>query len=320
MDYSHIPVLTKEVLDMICCREDGGIYVDATVGGGGHAYALLEKAGSGAHLFAFDQDKAALRAAGAKLQDKAKQVTFIHANFVYMTRELAARQIDAVDGILFDLGVSSHQLDTKGRGFSYHYDAPLDMRMDQSLPFTAADLVANYSEEELALIISKYGEERWAKRIAEFIVQERSKTVIQTTHDLVQIIKAAIPAGARRDGPHPARRTFQALRIAVNRELEYLEQALLNAAELLKPQGRIVVISFHSLEDRIVKDTFRNLARGCQCPRDLPVCVCGKEPLLKVLTPRPVLPRSTEVAQNPRARSAKLRAAERVLGKERDEY
>ncbi|NMB24331.1 MAG: 16S rRNA (cytosine(1402)-N(4))-methyltransferase RsmH [Firmicutes bacterium] len=319
MEYGHISVLSQEVVDAICWRQ-GGRYVDATVGGGGHAWALLEAAGPGTELIAFDQDETAISAASHRLRDKADQVTFIHSNFVHLHRELTRRQLAPIDGILFDLGVSSYQLDEGERGFSYRFDAPLDMRMDQSLPHTAADLVASLPEEELADIIARYGEERWAKRIAEFVVETRKKQSIATTGELVDVIKAAIPAGARRSGPHPARRTFQALRIAVNKELEYLEQALQDAVELLNPLGRIAVISFHSLEDRIVKETFASLASGCECPPDLPICVCGKRPDVRIITRRPIVPQPAEVAQNPRARSAKLRVAERVLGEERDEY
>ena len=319
LEYKHIPVLSQEVVHTLCWRQ-GGRYVDATVGGGGHARALLEAAGPKAELIAFDQDAVAITAASHELQDKAAQVTFVHSNFVHLRRILIERRLVPIDGILFDLGVSSYQLDEGERGFSYHHDAPLDMRMDQTLPLTAADLISTLSQEQLTDIIFQYGEERWAKRIAQFIVKERTSRGISTTGELVDIIKAAVPAGARKDGPHPARRTFQALRIAVNKELEYLEKALVDAVELLGPLGRIAVISFHSLEDRIVKRTFAGLASGCQCPPDLPVCVCGKRPELKILTRRPIVPQHAETAQNPRARSAKLRVAQKVLGDERDEY
>lgn len=319
LDYQHVPVLAQEVIRLLCWRQ-GGTYVDATVGGGGHARLLLDAAGETAKLIGIDQDPAALEAAGKALQDKAEQVTLVHSNFVNLHGILTEKGIAAVDGILFDLGVSSPQLDMAERGFSYQHDAPLDMRMDPASPITAAHLVATFSEQELAKVIFDYGEERWAKRIASFIVKRRQESPIRTTGDLVDIIKAAVPAGARRQGPHPARRTFQALRIAVNRELEFLEKVLVDAVKLLKPGGRLAVISFHSLEDRIVKETFNRLASGCECPPDLPVCVCGKQAEIEILTKKPIVPTAVEVAQNPRARSAKLRVAKKVLPDERDEY
>jgi len=319
LEFEHVPVLAKEAITMLSWRQ-GGLYVDATVGGGGHARLLLEAVGPEAKLVAIDQDATAIAAARDGLQDEAHRVTFIHSNFVHLREVLTERNLVPIDGIIFDLGVSSYQLDEIERGFSYRHDAPLDMRMDQTLTTTARDLVSTLSEEELADIIFSYGEERWAKRIASFIVAEREVNPISTTGELVAIIKAAIPAGARRGGPHPARRTFQALRIAVNRELEYLEWALDDAVELLRPRGRIAVISFHSLEDRIVKQTFTRFAAGCQCPSDLPVCVCGIRPKVKLLTRRPIVPKPAEIAQNPRARSAKLRVAQKVLRDEGDEY
>ncbi|HHV93908.1 MAG TPA: 16S rRNA (cytosine(1402)-N(4))-methyltransferase RsmH [Firmicutes bacterium] len=319
MDYHHVPVLAQEVIDNLVWRQDG-IYVDATVGGGGHARLLLERAGPEARLIAIDQDPNALAAAKQTLGDKAAQVVFIHSNFLHIERIVTELQCEPVDGILFDLGVSSPQLDAAERGFSYRHDAPLDMRMDPSSPVTAADLLATLTEEELAKILLEYGEERWARRIARFIVEERRRSPIMTTGHLVDVIKAAIPKGARSAGPHPARRTFQALRIAVNRELEVLERALVDAIKLLRPRGRIAVISFHSLEDRIVKQTFARLAAGCTCPPELPVCICGKQAELRILTRKPIVPTEREIADNPRARSAKLRVAEKVLLGKGDEY
>ena len=319
LEFHHVPVLAREVIEQLLWRRDG-IYVDATVGGGGHARLLLERAGREARLIAFDQDPNALEAARKALEDRAAQVVFIHSNFVHLQRVLTERKLVPVDGILFDLGVSSPQLDVGERGFSYRHDAPLDMRMDPTSGVTAADLIASLSEQELARILSEYGEERWAKRIAEFIVEERRHSPITTTGHLVDVIKAAVPAGARKEGPHPARRTFQALRIAANRELEVLEKALTDAVKVLRPGGRIAVISFHSLEDRIVKKTFGRLAVGCDCPPDLPVCICGKQAELKILTRRPIVPTEREIAANPRARSAKLRVAEKVLLGKGDEY
>lgn len=319
LDYQHVPVLAQEVIELLCWRQ-GGIYVDATVGGGGHARLVLNAIGTEGRLVAFDQDPIALEAARETLKDKAEQITFIHSNFVHLHSVLTQRQLVPIDGILFDLGVSSPQLDVAERGFSYRYDAPLDMRMDPQSPVTAAHLVATLSERELAKVIFEYGEERWAKRIARFIVEEREKSPITNTGHLVNVIKAAIPAGARRKGPHPARRTFQALRIAVNRELEFLEKALVDAIKVLRPKGRIAVISFHSLEDRIIKEAFSRLAAGCQCPPDLPVCVCEKQAEVEIITRKPVIPSGAEIAQNPRARSAKLRVAQKVLPDEGDEY
>ncbi|NMB12962.1 MAG: 16S rRNA (cytosine(1402)-N(4))-methyltransferase RsmH [Firmicutes bacterium] len=319
MNYQHVPVLAQEVIELLCWRQ-GGIYVDATVGGGGHARLVLDAVGTEARLVAFDQDPVALDAAREMLQDKADQIIFIGSNFVHLYSILTERQLLPIDGILFDLGVSSPQLDVAQRGFSYRYDAPLDMRMDPQSAVTAAHLLATLSEEELAKIIAEYGEERWAKRIAKFIVLERKQSPITNTGHLVDVIKAAIPAGARRRGPHPARRTFQALRIAVNRELEFLKQALVDAVKVLRPNGRIAVISFHSLEDRIVKETFSRLAAGCQCPPDLPVCVCNRQAELEIITRKPIIPSAAETTQNPRARSAKLRVAQKVLPDEGDEY
>ncbi|NLA59298.1 MAG: 16S rRNA (cytosine(1402)-N(4))-methyltransferase RsmH [Firmicutes bacterium] len=319
MEYHHVPVLANEVIERLLWRRDG-VYVDATVGGGGHARLLLEHAGPEARLVAIDQDPRALKAARKALSDRAAQVVFIHSNFVHLQRVLLERELVPVDGILFDLGVSSPQLDVAERGFSYRHDAPLDMRMDPTAEVTAADLIATLSEDELTKILLEYGEERWAKRIAKFIVEERRHRPITTTGHLVEIVKAAIPAGARRVGPHPARRTFQALRIAVNRELEVLEKALVDAVNVLRPGGRVAVISFHSLEDRIVKNIFGQLATGCNCPPDLPVCICGKQAELKILTRRPIVPTEREIAANPRARSAKLRVAEKVLLGKGDEY
>ena len=314
-----MPVLANEVIERLLWRRDG-VYVDATVGGGGHARLLLEHAGPEARLVAIDQDPRALKAARKALSDRAAQVVFIHSNFVHLQRVLLERELVPVDGILFDLGVSSPQLDVAERGFSYRHDAPLDMRMDPTAEVTAADLIATLSEDELTKILLEYGEERWAKRIAKFIVEERRHRPITTTGHLVEIVKAAIPAGARRVGPHPARRTFQALRIAVNRELEVLEKALVDAVNVLRPGGRVAVISFHSLEDRIVKNIFGQLATGCNCPPDLPVCISGKQAELKILTRRPIVPTEREIAANPRARSAKLRVAEKVLLGKGDEY
>ncbi len=309
----HIPVLLAETIRYLNPRP-GGVYIDCTVGAGGHARALLERIGPDGMLVGLDRDSAALEAARETLAPFGKQARLVRSNFTGLRQALDALGIQAVDGVLFDLGVSSMQMDSEERGFSYWKDAPLDMRMDRTQTTTAYHLVNGLNEDELARVIGEYGEERWARRIAQFIVRERERRRIETTGQLVEIIKAAIPAAARREGPHPARRTFQALRIAVNDELGALERALGDAVEILRPGGRLCVISFHSLEDRIVKQTFRSLAKGCVCPPELPVCRCGRQPVVRVLTPKPVLPGAAEVATNPRARSARLRAVERLAG------
>ncbi len=311
MGFGHLPVMPAEVLHYLA-PQPGGIFIDGTVGGGGHANLLLEASAPDGLVIGFDRDPAALDAAAARLAPFGERVRLIRSNFAGMGGHLADLGIRAIDGLLLDLGVSSHQLDTGERGFSFRADAPLDRRMDPDLPSTAADLVNELPEDELARIIGEYGEERWAKRIASFIVRARCEAPITTTLQLVDMIKGAIPRAKWEERLHPATRTFQALRIAVNDELGSLEKGLTAGLGLLKKGGRAVVISFHSLEDRIVKESFRSLARGCTCPKDFPRCVCGRTPQLKVLTGRPVMAGETEVAANPRARSAKLRAAEKL--------
>lgn len=309
MQFSHTSVLVNETIELLNIKAKG-IYVDCTLGGGGHSAAILAKIDAEGLLIGLDQDLAAVEAAQEKLDNIAKgNFKAVHANFSQLNCVMGDLGITEIDGILFDLGVSSYQLDTAARGFSYMQDAPLDMRMNQRATVSARDLINNLPAEELASIISAYGEERWAKRIAEFIVERRTHGAVETTGQLVKIIKAAIPAGARREGSHPAKRTFQALRIAVNKELDILEQALQQAVGILKKEGRIAVITFHSLEDRIVKDTFKGLARGCICPPNFPVCVCGKERVLEIITKKPIMPTAVELQANPRARSAKLRVA-----------
>ncbi|WP_202623809.1 16S rRNA (cytosine(1402)-N(4))-methyltransferase RsmH [Sporotomaculum syntrophicum] len=310
MPFSHRPIMVNEVLHGLNPGE-AGVYVDCTVGGGGHAYALLDSSPK-VHLVGLDQDTDALAAADVKLSAFAGRYTLVRSNFKELPRVLAELGLTAVDGFLFDLGVSSYQLDNPERGFSYMHDAPLDMRMDATGPVTARHLVNELPERELASIISRYGEERWAARIAAFIVKARGKNEILTTGELVEIIKEAIPARARREGPHPAKRTFQALRIAVNNELDILHCAFRTAVELLRPGGRLCVITFHSLEDRIAKDTFKELAQPCTCPPQFPVCVCGRKSLIKLVTRRPVTPSGTELEENPRSRSAKLRVVEKI--------
>lgn len=309
--YYHIPVLLQETLEYMHPKP-GEVMIDCTAGGGGHSKELLSRLLPGGKLIALDQDEAAVKTLREVLGPLGSENFFIfRTNFANLRQVVDGLFLGGVDGILFDLGVSSHQLDEAARGFSYQHDAPLDMRMDPAGKTTAADLVNNTSLEELTRIIGEYGEERWAKRIASFIIAAREKKAVTTTGELVEIIKKAIPKGARKEGPHPAKRTFQAIRIAVNRELEILKEALEQGVELLNPGGRLVVITFHSLEDRIAKQVMQQASRGCICPKDFPVCTCGRKPLVKVLTRKPVIPTSKEIAENPRSRSAKLRAVEK---------
>jgi len=302
----HLPVLMQPVLDALHIQEDG-IYVDGTAGGGGHSFAIASKLING-HLYALDQDPDAIREATARLQGL--PATVIHTNFVHMQEALASQGITGVDGILLDIGVSSHQLDDASRGFSFHEDAALDMRMSQSGP-TAADLCNTYSEAQLADIFFRYGEEKFSRRIAAAIVRERERTPIQTTLQLADIIREAVPAAARRD-KHPARRVFQALRIEVNDELGCLSKALDAAFDLLNVGGRLAVITFHSLEDRMVKQRFAEWKQGCICPKDSPVCVCGHTPAASFPTRKPVKADETELQNNPRSRSAVLRCVEKL--------
>jgi 16S rRNA (cytosine1402-N4)-methyltransferase len=309
-EFHHLSVLPDEVIHFLA-PEAGKTYLDGTLGGGGHAALILEKAPA-AFLIGMDRDQAALAAAAKRLSCYDQQVTLIHGDFAGVSSELGQRGIVGLNGFILDLGVSSHQLDTRERGFSFQQDAPLDMRMDSSSGETAADLLNELPEQELEKIISDYGEERWARRIAAFIVKERAVEPITTTFRLVDVIKGAVPKAKWDERIHPATRTFQALRIAVNSELESLERGMRAALDLLKPGGRGVIISFHSLEDRIVKHIFREYAEGCTCPRQFPLCVCGKLPRVKLLTGKPVTATTIETNENPRARSAKLRAVEKV--------
>ncbi len=306
----HRPVLLKETLAGLAVQPKG-VYVDCTVGFGGHSEALL-RAESSVQLIGLDQDPQALRYAAERLACFGSRVRLVPANFRELRAVLDRQGFGQVQGILMDIGVSSVQLDDAARGFSYQTDAPLDMRMDPGRKLDAAELVNSLSEQELGDIIARFGEERWAKRIAKFIVDQRKNRRITTTGELVDVIKQAVPKGARRQGPHPAKRTFQALRIAVNDELGALKDGLDQAVQSLAPGGRLCVITFHSLEDRIVKDTFRRMAQGCVCPPQFPQCVCGHVRKLRVITRKPVVPSLEETAGNPRARSAKLRTAERL--------
>ncbi len=309
--FRHIPVLPAEVLRYLAPRP-GGIYLDGTVGGAGHAAMILDASAPDGILVGLDRDEEALAAARIKLAPYGKRAQLFHGNFAGLAEVVAELGITGIDGFLLDLGVSSHQLDSGERGFSFQQEAPLDMRMDAGSDGTAAELVNGLAEEELARIIREYGEERWAKRIAAFIVHARAEAPIETTARLVDIIKGAIPRGAWEDRLHPATRTFQGLRIAVNDELGSLERGVSAGLRLLNKGGRGVVISFHSLEDRLVKNSFRGLAQGCTCPKSFPRCVCNFTPQVKVLTGKPVTAGDAELSENPRARSAKLRAVEKL--------
>ena len=309
--FHHIPILRDTVVSLLEPKR-GGIFVDGTLGGGGHAEAVLEQLPPGGKLYGIDRDSAAIEAASARLARFGEVFTAIRGNFFDMKQLLAQRGVTQVDGILLDLGVSSYQLDTPERGFSYHEDAPLDMRMDSSAPFSAYDVVNGYSAEELTRIIREYGEERYASRVANAIVREREKAPLDSTVRLAEIVKLALPAPARRESQHPARRTFQALRIEVNGELAGLSQALTDAHDLLRSGGVLAVITFHSLEDRITKQTFRTFENPCTCDPRAPMCTCGKTPTAKALTKKPIVADETELEENPRARSAKLRAIRKL--------
>ena len=310
MEFRHYSVLLNETIELLNVRPDG-VYVDLTTGGGGHSLAIAERLGKGGRLICFDRDADALEAAKARLKAHADKITFVKDNFGEAAEVISEMGVRA-DGVIADLGISSFQIDNIARGFSYASDSPLDMRMDADGGVTAADLVNEADERTLARIISEYGEEKFASRIARFICEERKRERIETAGRLTEIIKSAIPAAARRTGGNPAKRTFQALRIEVNDELDELKRLMANFCDMLNVGGRIAVISFHSLEDRIVKQSFAELARTCTCPPDLPVCVCGTVPKVKVLTKKPILPSERELEENKRSHSAKLRAAERI--------
>lgn len=311
MGFRHVPVLPEEVIRYLA-PHDKGIYVDGTLGGGGHSRLILSSSAPSGRLIGFDQDEEALIAAGSELSEFGDRVCLVRRNFSEIEEALGELGVAEVDGLLLDLGVSSHQLDTAARGFSFQQDGMLDMRMDRSSGFTAEDLVNESSEDELAGIIWKYGEERWSRQIARRIVAAREVSPIRTTAMLSEIVSRAIPRKAWEERLHPATRTFQAIRIAVNDELGSLEKFLSDSMAFLKPGGRIVVISFHSLEDRIVKRFFREKATACRCPKDLPLCACGGKQTLKLLTSRSVTASESEISSNPRSRSARLRAAEKI--------
>ena len=306
----HYSVLLNESIENLNIKEDG-IYVDATLGYAGHSKEILKRLKRG-FLFAFDADSEAISYSHQLLSEISCNFKIFHSNFVHMKERLAEEGITEVDGILFDLGFSSPQVDNPTRGFSFMHDAPLDMRMDREAPFSAYDVVNDYSEEELHRVIKEYGEEKWAKRIANFIVKAREDKKIKTPFELVDIIKRAIPAKARREGPHPAKRTFQAIRIEVNGELRIIEQTILDGVDKLNIGGRMDIITFHSLEDRIVKNTYKKLEHPCTCPKEFPVCICHKVPKVKILTRKPMEATEEELEFNPRSRSAKLRIVEKI--------
>ena len=311
MEFSHLPVLYSEVMDALAVKPDG-TYLDGTLGGGGHSEGICQRLSENGTLIGVDRDKDALNAAEKRLQPYKNNKIFVQSNYADVKLILREQGVSGLDGALLDLGVSSFQLDNPERGFSYMHDAPLDMRMNADDSFTAEDVVNGYSEAELTKIIKDYGEERWAARIAQFIVKARKDKRLTSTYELVDVIKAAIPAKARREGPHPAKRTFQAIRIEVNDELGQLERSINDFIDVLSPGGRLAVISFHSLEDRIIKEAFKKRLDPCTCPPEFPVCVCGKVADVKKVTGKPVTASEEELEQNPRARSAKLRVLEKL--------
>ncbi len=313
MEFKHTSVLLQETIEQLAIKEDG-IYMDGTLGGGGHSYEIASRLDKGGKLIGFDQDEEATEAARRRLEPFKDRVTVVRSNYCNAVGILREMGIEGVDGILLDLGVSSYQLDTLERGFSYKYDTALDMRMDRRQALTAKDIVNDYSEAELFRIIRDYGEDKFAKNIAKHIVMAREDKPIETTGELNEIIKAAIPAKMRQTGGHPSKKTFQALRIVCNRELEVLEDSLESMIDFLKPEGRLCIITFHSLEDRIVKRAFRKSENPCTCPPDFPVCVCGNRPKGKVVTRKPILPGAEELTGNKRSKSAKLRVFEKIAG------
>ena len=310
MEYRHYSVLLNECINALNIRPDG-IYVDGTLGMGGHSEQIAKRLSTG-RLIAIDRDRTALERAGERLAPYADRITFVHGNFRELPRLLKEAGVEKADGMLFDLGVSSPQLDEAERGFSYMADAPLDMRMDTGESLTAWNVVNEWPEEKLKRILYDFGEERYAPRIAAAIAEKRGNRPINTTAELVDVIRGAMPAAALREKQHPAKRSFQAIRIAVNDELDSVSELMENATEYLAPGGRLAVISFHSLEDRIVKNAIASREHGCTCPRDFPVCTCGFKQTLKSVTRKPILPSEAELAENPRSRSAKLRVAERI--------
>lgn len=310
LNFSHRPVMLDECIEHLAIKPDG-IYVDGTAGGGGHSFAIASRLTTG-RLIAIDQDEAAIAAASARLAPLGERAVVVRSNFRQIAQVCEQLGVVGIDGLLLDLGVSSYQLDTPERGFSYQADAPLDMRMDKRNPLSAYEVVNTYPQEELRRILFEYGEERFAPRIAASICRAREEAPICTTGELVELIKKSMPAAARDGGHHPAKRSFQAIRIEVNAELDVIAPAIRSAVNLLRPGGRIVIITFHSLEDRIVKQTFSELTGGCTCPKNFPVCVCGNRPQVKIVTRKPILPTSAELEENRRSHSAKVRVAEKI--------
>lgn len=310
MDFKHVPVLYEECMEDLRIIPDG-IYADGTLGGGGHSMGIGRKLGTEGTLIGIDRDTDALEAAGKRLEPLECRKIFVHDNYSNIKEILEEHGIPGLNGALLDIGVSSFQLDNADRGFSYMHDAPLDMRMNRDDSFSAYDVVNGYDKRQLTEIIKNYGEERWASRISDFIIKKRETGPIETTGELVDVIKAAIPASARREGPHPAKRTFQAIRIEVNGELEQLKKAVDEFCDVLLPGGRLCIITFHSLEDRIVKEAFNRRLDPCTCPKEFPVCICGKTADVVKVTGKPIVSGKDELSNNPRARSAKLRVIEK---------
>ena len=310
MEFSHYSVMREQCIDALDIKSDG-VYVDCTLGGGGHSLLIAKKL-DGGRLIGIDRDAEAIAAAGKRLEDYSDKVTLVNASFAQIKDVLSDLGIDKADGIIFDLGVSSYQLDNAERGFTYRFDAPLDMRMSQSDTLTASDIVNGYSQKDLTRIISDYGEERYAPKIAAMIVKEREHKRIETTFELNEIIKRAFPPKERYGEKHPSKRTYQALRIEVNGELEILENAVRDAVDCLKSGGRIAIMTFHSLEDRIVKNVFRDLSTGCTCNKNIPVCVCGRKEIIKLITRKPITADNKELEENPSSKPAKLRSAEKI--------
>ena len=310
-EFFHASILLEQCLAALQIKPDG-VYIDATLGGAGHSLAIARQLAAGGRLICIDRDDDALENAKTRLAPVMERVTLVKSDFRALDNALAAQGLDGADGILFDLGVSSPQLDQAARGFSYMQDAPLDMRMDRTQALTAAEIVNTWEKDALRKVLFEYGEERYAPLIAAAIVRRREQSPIQTTGELVQVIRQAMPAAGLREKQHPAKRTFQAIRIAVNDELGAVREAMDKAIAALHPGGRLAVITFHSLEDRIVKEAFRQAAQGCTCPRDFPVCVCGKKPQVKIMTRKPIMPGAGEIQDNARARSAKLRVCEKL--------